>query len=413
MYIAIGMNLWIQAKIPLWWIKLVLGRALMDKLRALVLVSGIFLTQAAAGLPSSMYPYYKQRWNLTAQAMSLFFVVLICGVVVALVLCQIRFTARTLRAGVILAAVLSAFAGLGFASQASYAVLLVSSGIQGLGLGLFTGLAPGMITATAGATTVGKLVTVANAAGLALGPFLGGVADQFAPAPHQFVFYLQAALSLGLATALPWASRSTTGHRLDDAERGPGTRLDRRLFVCVALSGFAAFALGGLYSSLGPLVLSDTMNVTAPAILGSLVTVFFAANAIAGPPLSTLTRHPVRLVLGILVGGCLLLAAIVHLHNPALFFAVTVLLGAGQGAAISRGVATSANLVESTGNSRLIPTYFLVCYLGTSVSALGGGALATALGPLASVSGLAVLVAVLIIVISRPLIRADRKEAVS
>lgn len=350
--------------------------------RAVTVAAGVLVMQVGAGLPVPLYPVYQQRWALSAQHISLLFASLIVGIIAALLPAERLLARISPRSALVGAAALGGTAALLFAHAGAYPELVVAELLQGVAIGVFSGIGPAVMDRPGlpgGARTVGTLLTVANAVGLAAGPVVSGVVNDVAPAPHRLVFWLQA----GVCGALLVAVRSAAGQGEADARDRRPSRGDRPPlsggFALAVSSGFSGFAIGGLYSSLGSLAAHRILGVQSATLLGLVVTILFVANAVAGPVVMRYVRTraaPVGLVCT--ATGLLLVAASLVLVSPVGFFLATVLTGAGQGVSIAAGTAAATAVARRAERPGAVSTFFLVCYVGTAFPAFTAGAVATA-----------------------------------
>lgn len=361
--------------------------------RAWLLAAGILLMQVGAGLPAPVYPRYLHTWELSPAALTGMFATLIAGVVLTLLLIQAlvdRYGARTVLLGCCALAALAAGA---FAHAGAPVVIFAGHALQGIAVGGFTGVAPLAMAdpeLRGGDRRVGGLVAAGNAVGLAAGPLISGLLLQYAPWPGRLAFVLQLAavvvLGIGVARCVP-GGRLSGGRPVRPRLRVAG---GSSWFFVLCAAGACAFALGGLYSALGPVTARDLLGVRSETMLGLVVSLMFTANAVAGPAL--LRRGEVaalRFGLGLIVGGLALVAASPYAGGLAGFLAGTVAAGAGQGAVIAAGTA------EVSRMSGAVPTFFLVCYLGTAAAALGTGVLATHAGLAAALLAFSAVIAMI------------------
>lgn len=356
--------------------------------RAVWLGFGILLVQVGAGLPTPVYPRYQSRWHLSPTQLTLMFVALIAGILAALLVVGSGRIVTRHRATLLSCCGLGMLASAAFAQAGSVWLIVLAHLAQGMAIGGFSGVAPVAMSDPAlpgGAQTVGRLVAVGNAVGLAAGPLWSGLLLEFAPWPGRLVFLLQLGLTAVLASAV--LRYVPVGHEAPPAamtrRMQDGLRLlpHRRRFLTICAAGCCAFALGGLYSSLGTLVARDLLGVRSEAVLGLVVTVLFTANAVAGAVLPRLGRHAL-IQLGLLLMAAGLSAATLapYAGGVPLFFCGTVICGAGQGSVIAAGTAEVSSLREPEQRASATAMFFFTCYLGTAAAALATGAFATAYG---------------------------------
>jgi hypothetical protein len=156
----------------------------------------------------------------------------------------------------------------------------------------------------------------------------------------------------------------------------------------------ATWALGGLYLSLGP-SLAVSMLHTSSHVTGGLVIV--ALNATGAVASLALQQHASERMMTI--GATLLTAGVVvtlvalNAGSSALFFAGSVLAGAGFGPGFLGALRTVVSPAPATERAGLIAAVYLVSYLAFSLPAIAAGVAVTKSGllPTTNVYGGAVI----------------------
>lgn len=350
--------------------------------RSRVLAGGVLTVQLGAGLPSALYPSYADRWGLTPTALAGLFAALIAGVVIGLLASPALQRRRPARTLLLIACAFEAAGTLGYLWAASWQLLYPSSVALGLAIGGFSALAPAAMADPAAPEgherTIGMLVTVANALGLAAGPIVGGGLHQVDPhAAFVLQLILIAALAAGIRMVLPveTSPRGQVG-----SEPGPAAvepPLTRASFAVACAAGLCGFAVGGLYSALGSLVADRLLDVHATSVLGLVSTVLFSANAISSCFVLRLgVARSWQIGLLLVAFGLAGVTGAIAVASVLGFFVLTACTGAGQGLAIAAGTAEMSRRVSRSGGSTASATFFLVCYLGTAVPAFLTGVVA-------------------------------------
>lgn len=351
---------------------------------ALWITYGLCLLQIGAGLPVPIYPHYQDRWNLSAAVITLLFVALIVGVLLGLLF--IAPLADALGRKLILASgcTLGLIAAAGYIVAGQPIILFSANLVQGLAIGTFSGVAPAAIRdlgLPGGAQTVGRLITGANAVGLALGPLWSGILQQFAPWENHFVFLLQIVMLcplLFVLLRLEWPHPSPHVPK-SILPRPELRRNELPWFVLACAAGFCAFALGGLFASLIPLVAHDLLSVRSETLLGLFVTVLFASNAAVQLPLRRFgVMTALRLGLCCVVAGLAVVTVAPLAGGVLLFILGTAITGAGQGSVITGGTAVISGLGDDRTRAATSSAFFIVCYTGTALPALATGGVAAA-----------------------------------
>jgi MFS family permease len=216
--------------------------------------------------------------------------------------------------------------------------------------------------------------TVVNMGGLGLGPLIAGALAQFLPLPllvPYFVFIVALTVAAIAVIAVP-----ETVHRR--APR-PAYRPQRislpegagRSFAAALIATFAGFAVFGLFASLAPTLLADTLHETSALIAGLATFAVFAAAALSQVVLSAVSaRLQLWSSLGLAVAGLVALGVGALVANLPLFIASAVLAGAGVGLQFRSAVAVAASLAAPDRRGEVLASIFLAAYVGLAVPAL-------------------------------------------
>ncbi|MGK4580976.1 MFS transporter [Kitasatospora sp. HPMI-4] len=364
---------------------------------ALVLAFGLTLLHMPSGLPAPLYPLYENTMGITSATVSMLFATYVVGVLAGLVLVPLTIRQRYV---LVSACGLSILADLLFLAATGPAALFGGHLLQGVVLGLFTGVVPVLLAELdmSGVNkTVGRLTTSANAVGLAAGPLWSGVLLQYAPWRGELVWVIQIAATLAI---MPFM-RIPAGLGQDTGERVPLRRVLGALTggwsgPAALLAGFCAFSSGGLLASLGSVVLDSVIGVGNGAVEGVLVSVCFVLSAVAGAMrLRRSDIAAIRLGLVWTAVGSLALIAAVELSSLAVMAAAAVICGVGQGFGLQGAIQLIAVQSDAASRGKAVSFFFIWCYLGTTIASFGVGAVITVAGLGASFNGYSGLVAVL------------------
>lgn len=347
-------------------------------------------------LASPLYPLYQQAWGLQPSHITIIFVAYMVATLASLLLlarCNTRYGfLPVLRGGLVivtLGALISACAW-------DVASLVVGRVVIGVASGLIT------TSASIGLTKMGNKVDLQRASattslmlafGFGLGPVVGGLVAQWAPAPLVSA-YVPSLLLGAVAIRALWkmnlpahlqapAAQATAPLRLREwlpTVTLPEPRFARH-FAIGSMGAFCAFGIFSLYASLAPSFMDRMVPWHGPAISGlSIGVILFlsaAAQYVARP------IHPRTAMMGgfgtLVLGNLLLL--INNSVGSGLLFALSVLA-----TALSHGLCNLAGMrlinKISTPASRpgLISTYLMIGYCGTIVPILGVGWLSDHVG---------------------------------
>ncbi|MFJ9047999.1 MFS transporter [Streptomyces sp. NPDC102347] len=336
---------------------------------------------AASSAPTPLYPLYQDQWGLSALAVTVVFSAYSLALLSALL------TTGTLSDHLGRRPVLAGALG----AQAVAMVLLASADGAGTltAARLLQGVATGVATSTAGAALLdlenprrpGRSAltnTIAPVAGMAAGVLTSTLLVRFAPAPTATVYALMAALFTAQAIAVTFTTE--TVDRRAGALRSLHPRLGappavRRTLLTTGTAIVAIWALGGFYSSLGPVLVRLVAPAAPQAALGM---VFFTFSAAAALTMWVLRRTD---PLTSAIGGCTVvlpatLLTLSGLHGvglPAVHGGAA--LGGAAFGAVSQGVLRMllASLDEQY-RAATLAAYYVLSYLSMSLPAIAAGA---------------------------------------
>ncbi|MGW6622021.1 MFS transporter [Nocardia sp. NPDC055002] len=330
-------------------------------------------------LPAPMYTLYAAEFGFGIDTSAMIFATYAAGVIAALILfgswSDLLGRRPLLLAGVACSAASSSV----FLTTESVAQLLVGRGLSGLSAGLFTGTATAMIAETAPRAWKTRAVVVAgvtNIGGLGIGPILSGALVQYGPWPLRVIFAVHLALlgAAGLAigrtaeTVVPHPHRNLTVQRLSVP---PGTG---PAFLRAALAAFAGFCVIGLFTSVVPTFLNQSLHIHNKLIAGVVVATVFAASA-AAQIAARGWSVTAALVLGCagLTLSALLIGVALTLGSVPVLIAAAAVGGAGQGVSFTKGLGALVRAAPAERRGEIASSYFVVAYLAISIPVVGVG----------------------------------------
>jgi predicted MFS family arabinose efflux permease len=354
-----------------------------------VLASLIVALLASSAAPTPLYAIYQARWHFTPITTTVVFGVYAIAVLAGLLVLG-KLSDHVGRRPVLLTAIAVHVSALViFATATGVPALLAARVVQGLS----TGAALGAIGA-AMLDNDRELGTFANAVspglGTASGVLLSALAVRFLPDPTHLI-YLALVGVLAVQAAAIAAVRETVGRTPGAlASLRPQITLPRGLRAPVLTAVpvlFALWALAGLYAALGP-ALVQSLTGSGDVVLGGLSLFSLAASAVVS--IVVLRRAAARTVM--LVGSLALIAGVavtvvaVSLDWTAVFFAGSVIAGAGFGCGFQGGIRTVVPLAAAHQRAGVVSLLYVVSYLGLGVPAVlagfgvvhGGGLIDTA-----------------------------------
>ncbi|WP_438289773.1 MFS transporter [Streptomyces sp. HUAS TT7] len=338
-------------------------------------------------LPTPLYGLYQDKFGFSELTVTVVYAVYAFGVIGVLLLAG-NVSDAVGRRPVLLW-------GLGFAAVSAVCYLCANglgwlyAGrlLSGLSAGLFTGAATAYVMDLAprgGAPRATFVATAANMGGLGCGPLLAGALAQYAPWPLYLPFAVHLALVAGSAAvllSLPETVREPQPLGSARTQR-PGLPAQvRPVFVPAAIASFVGFALFGVFTSVAPAFLAQSLNVHNHAETGLIVALaFFASTAgqLAVGRVGLRRSLPLGCV-GLLAGLALLAGALRWDLLPLMVLSALV-GGCGQGLAFRGALSAVAEASPADHRAAVISTLFVVAYAGISVPVIGVGVLVNPLG---------------------------------
>jgi hypothetical protein len=367
------------------------------------IVAAAFTTLMAFGTaPTPLWPLYEARDNFGSTTVTVAFAVMVVGAAGSLFFLG-HLSDRLGRRRIIVPALIVALA--------AAVTLLTWPQLPGLLVGrLLTGIAIGLMASTAtayladlhraehpgapGSKTPGLVATAANLGGLALGPLVAGILAQWAPDPLTTPYVVFGALLL-IALLLILVSPETVDRELQAELRPAKFALQRgtaTTFAGAAAVGFVAFAVMGLFSSLGAVIIRGDLGITSHFIGGLAAFAVFALSATAQLALARLTV-PRMLTAGAVtfpVGLALVAAAMYH-PSLWLYLLGAAVSGAGAGLLFKGAITTSATVAVPGSRAGVLAVYFVIAYLGMGAPSIILTVVDKVVSPKAAMIGFAVV----------------------
>lgn len=380
---------------------------------------------AFSTVPTPLYGVYQQRDGFSSFAVTVIFAAYAVGVVVSLFTVghvSDWYGRRPLVMAALLAGIVSAIT---FLAWRDLAGLILARLIGGLGVGAITATATAWLgelhaarrpQASPGRAQI--VATAANLGGLGVGPLVSGALAQWIAAPLTVPYVVAlAALLLALALVLvsPETRRPVGARPAYRPQRVSVPAQARAPYLSAGVGAAIVFAAFGLFTSLTPTFLADTLHRGSHALAGGSACAVFAAAVIAQ---AVVAGRPARQALaggiaGMLVGLALLVAA-VWLAPPslALFLAGGVVTGGGAGSLFKGAIATVTEAALPDQRAEALAGMFLAGYLGLAVPVLGLGVLTQYLSSRVSLLIFAAVLVAAMLLATPPLI-GDRRRAVT
>lgn len=343
----------------------------------------------AAAAPSPMYVIYQARWHFSDTTLTIVFALYAIAVLAALLTLGSLSDRLGRRPVLIGALVIEIVSMASFATADGLWQLYTARIVQGLATGIASGVLGAALIdlAPPGRPTLGALVnTVSLTAGMGVGAVVSGALVQYAPAPTVFTYVLLLGVFVFFLASC-WVLPETVaakrqGWRHDFRPRPTTVPAPiRRPFALASTGLVAAFAISGLYLSLGPSLVANILHSHSHLAGGLTIFVLFGVGALVQVGLRRLPAQRAVLigsaatVLGVAVIDYAVLEA-----STAAFFAGSAALGCGFGLSLKGGFQTLVGLTNAEERAQVISAAYIVIYLALGIPAILAGLGATFIG---------------------------------
>jgi MFS family permease len=346
----------------------------------------LFSLQVGGTLPIPLYVLWQQRFGFGTGTLTLIFAAYSLGTLVSLLALAPLSDQLGRRPALVAAIALAMLSTVAFLLAASVAALAVARVLSGMAVGLATPtgtaalreLEPGgrgrPASLTASALTLG---------GLGAGPLLAGFAAQYGHDPTRLVFWLYlAALVPALAAVL--ASADTVPRRTRIVWRPRGLALPGGAhgeFALAAGAVFCAFTVFGLFSSLVPSFLADSLHERNHAIAGGVAAAVFLTATAAQLALNGMTpQGALRVGLPLVIAGLGLVELALWTASFAVLACGTIASGAGCGLSFMGATAIVNQIAPPERRAEVLAAYFACAYAGVAIPAVAVGVLSDEIG---------------------------------
>lgn len=369
---------------------------------------GAFTLTASSSAPSPLYPVYQQMWGFSAAMLTVVFAVYVLALLASLVTVGSLSDHVGRKPVIVVALSMLIVSMLVFIVAPGVEWLIVARILQGLAVGAATSALAASVIELQPDAEIGPLVnTAAPSLGLALGAAGAGVLVQFAPFPTVLTYAVVAVLAFALVVALffvPETSPAAGFSSRRDALRSlrPSASVPREVrgrYLLILPSLMSAWALGGLYMSLGPSIVGSVFGIDNRLVAGLAIATLFTAGTLAATTMAR--RDPHRIVV---LGAALLATGLAVVITALLtgwvgvYFAGTAIAGFGWGSTFVGAMSVVGSLGRARERGQIFATTFVVCYFAFSIPAMAAGVAAGSFGLTSTAVGYGVVVAVLALV---------------
>lgn len=359
---------------------------------------------AGSTILTPLYPLYRSAFGISPLTVTIVYAVYVIGNLTVLFLFG-RLSDQLGRRSITLAAfALTLASALVFLFATGPVSLLVGRAVNGFAAGLGAGALTAWIAELEPHKNRARAAVVASAGnlgGLAVGGAVAGLFAQYLTYPLRAIFVLYIVVLIATALLVLRINDTVGGnaHSFAELELRPrvGVPADIRLqFIGPACMAFAAFAIGGFFAALTPGLITRELHISNVAVVGGIVTLFFAVAALVAALSSKLASWT-----AMFSGAGCVFPAVALLIGAELMRSMPVLIvaAAAGGAAMSLSYRGSLQVVNEIApqekRAEVVSSYLMMCYLGNALPVLGVGLLATAFAPPTAHGVFAIVVAAL------------------
>ncbi|MGY2002492.1 MFS transporter [Blastococcus sp. SYSU DS1024] len=346
----------------------------------------LLLVLAASGVPTPLYRVYQEQFGFGPGMLTIVFGIYAFALLATLLVVGGLSDHVGRRPVLVGGLLLQAAAMAVFLAADGVGWLLAARVVQGVSVGALTGTLGALLLDTQRHDRpLGPLLnSAAPGLGLSSGVVGAGLVVEFAASPTRWIF---AALTVAMVVAaavvavLPETSPRAPGAlaSLRPTVRVP--RSQRSAFLTALPVLVAAWALGGLYLSLGPSLAATVFGIEAP-LVGSLLVLAMQGTAAVGAVVGHNLAPERSMVAGASVfaaGVAGTIAALLTVETAVLFVSAVV-SGLGFGMGFLGAVALSSAGVAPAERAGLLSSVFVVGYLSFSIPAIIAGVLSAVVG---------------------------------
>ncbi|MFD9615736.1 MFS transporter [Streptomyces virginiae] len=353
------------------------------------LLGGAVFAVCMAGttLPTPLYGLYQEKFGFSELMVTVVYAVYAFGVIGVLLLAGNASDTVGRRPVLLAGLAFSAASAVCFLCATGMGWLYAGRLLSGLSAGLFTGAATAYVMELApkgGTSRATFVATAANMGGLGFGPLLAGVLAQYAAWPLYLPFVVHLALvavSAAVLARLPETVRDRQPLSTVRPQRPGLPPQVRSVFAPAAIASFVGFALFGVFTSVSPAFLAESLDVHNHAVTGLIVALAFFASTAGQLAVGRIgVGRSLPLGCAGLLAGLALLAGALWWDLLALVVASAVVGGVGQGLAFRGALAAVAAASPPDRRAAVISMLFVVAYTGISLPVIGVGLLVGPIG---------------------------------
>jgi MFS family permease len=348
----------------------------------------LMVVMAYSAFPTPLYGLYAARDGFGALTITAVFAAYAVGVTISLFLVGHLSDVYGRKRVLLPSLGLAALTAVSFVVWRDLPGLLVARVLNGLAVGGVTATATAWIaelhagSRPSGSARRAEIVGVAaNIGGIGSGALIAGVLAQWVDSPLTVPYLVGLAAlvaAIGLVAATPETRQPKRPRPAYRPQRVSVPAASRGEYFGAALGAGVGFAAFGLFTSLAPTFLAQSLHHPSKALAGAAAFIVFASAAVVQVALA---RRPRRELVAngtaVTLAGLALVVLALWLPSPslALFLIGGVAFGAGAGSVFKGAVGTVVAVAEPARRAEALAGLFLAGYVGLAVPVVGLGIL--------------------------------------
>ncbi|PYI38731.1 MFS transporter [Arthrobacter psychrolactophilus] len=352
----------------------------------------------SSGAPSTLYPIYAAKWQLSPLTITTIFASYPLTLLVILPIFGNLSDWLGRRRVMIAGVALIAASAIVFALAPHVAFLFIGRILQGAGAGLAMGAGTAALMENNTASSprfASSMATLSTATGLTLALVVSGALAQFFPMPLLWSYVVLLILSLASIAALLRAPDDNPGQAQPWRPQAPRLAQGiRMLFSIATLSVTLSYCVGAIFLSLGAHMIREFTHTGSTATIGALLGCSAAAIGITALFLSRIpARASVWVGAGLTIASLGFMAAASSFGSMSLFLGWCVVGGIAYSFAFTGGLGLINQAVPHQHRGATLSLLYLIAYAFQAGTAIGVGALATSFSLSTAVSSAALSLA--------------------
>lgn len=347
-------------------------------------VLGFSLT--AASSPTPLYGVYAVGWGFSAITLTMVFAVYAVALLGALLAFGTLSDAIGRKPVIVLALWLHLVSLACFIAATDVGWLLAARVVQGAATGLVSAGVSAALLDLEGPGRPGRgalMNALMSTGGLGAGAVGSGALVEYAPRPERLVYIVLSVAALLLLVGVRLFVDETVIDRTRPRlwSRVAVPKEVRPTFLAAGPCLAATLALGGLYLSLGPSLASDLSHSHNHLLGGGVPAMLCGTGALAiGLLRSWAPRNCMVLGCASLSAGSALTMIALSIENAGLFYASTVIAGAGFGVGYLGSFRSLVTLATPQHRGALVSAIYVVVYTSFSIPVVVAGVIDTQVG---------------------------------